>query len=481
MNLDTDFTTALPEHLDSEQLEAAFGLFNQLSQQLAQSYGELEKQAAQLSGELAEARHERLKQLAEKEQLAKHLEVLLNTLPAGILVLDSKGIVRQFNLKAQDMLGDNLSGQHWEALTQQHFIREGDGLRLHDGRWISLCARALRQDVAQISVEKTTGEKIVLMTDVTEIHQLEASLNHQQRLTSLGEMVASLAHQIRTPLSSALLYLANINHPNASVEDRRRFTDKATDSLHHLERMVNDMLIFARGGVTENESFTIGEIITQLQQLLAPQFSEANAYLRITNNAEELFLQGNRDALLSAFQNIASNALEACQLITDRASIFEIKVKRSANKMVEFIFKDNGCGISDKIKSRILEPFFTTRSSGTGLGLAVLNETVLNHHGTVSIHSWPGKGSCFSIKFPVATQHTILNSELLKHEHSETDSSIDVNNTGVNIKIDSSYNDLTAACRVLNVKHKKACNKIQRNNQHQHCLNRCYPSKEVSL
>ncbi len=452
MSLDTAFASPLPQHLAGEQLEAAFNLFNQLSQQLTQSYGVLEKQTAQLSGELAEARNERIKQLAEKEQLANRLEVLLNTLPASVVVLDETGRVNQFNLNAQSMFGSGLLGMVWDDIAQRHFLCDGDGLRLRNGRWVSLYARPIVQEREKVTgqINKETTGKIILITDVTETHQLEASLNHQRRLTSLGEMVASLAHQIRTPLSSALLYVSNINHPNANCEDRQRFSNKATDSLRHLERMVNDMLIFARGGVTENESFTVGELMTQLQHLLAPQFTKVGAHLRISNAASNVFLQGNCDALVSAFQNLASNALEAGEKRSDEKIIFEIKVNKRADRMIEFTFKDNGCGISEEIRARILEPFFTTRSSGTGLGLAVLNETVINHHGRLDIHSQQGEGSCFTITLPTGVQHTALNSELLNGEIPGADvdvsGSADVCPEPLSL---SSYDGLNNACRIL--------------------------------
>jgi len=407
MNVETAFASPASPQLAGEQLEAAFHLFNRLSQQLTQSYGELETQVAQLSAELAEARHERLKQLAEKERLANRLETLLDTLPASVVVLDESGRVNQFNLNAKTMFGSVLIGKSWEEIARQYFVRDGDGMRLKDGRWVSLSARPLLDESGPAEIGK-----IILVTDVTEIHQLEARLNHQQRLTSLGEMLAGLAHQVRTPLASALLYLSNINHVNASMQDRQRFTRKAADSLQHLERMVNDMLIFARGGVTENERFTIDFLLIRLQQLLEPQFSRAGACFHINNEVPEQILEGNADALVSAFQNLASNALEAGEQFADRKIVFEISVKQHLNDRITFIFTDNAGGMSEAVQTRILEPFFTTRSNGTGLGLAVLNETVMNHGGELSVYSKPGKGSHFTVVLPVGTQYTVLNSEL---------------------------------------------------------------------
>ena len=107
-----------------------------------------------------------------------------------------------------------------------------------------------------------------------------------------------------------------------------------------------------------------------------------------------------------------NNAIEACE----KTLLLEITVSVTSENMVEFCFKDNGCGISDDIKDRVLEPFFTTRSSGTGLGLAVVNETVSAHSGRFDIHSEAGVGSCFSIKLPLMSRNAMLPSEITNKE-----------------------------------------------------------------
>ncbi|NNJ95851.1 MAG: PAS domain-containing protein [Gammaproteobacteria bacterium] len=386
------------DNLNDVQLEDAFKLFNQLSMSLADSYRDLQTQVEYLSKELSEARSERLKQLAEKELLADKLEGLLDTLPAGIVVLDSQGQITQANPVAHDMLGEDLIGRAWDLLARRVLVTDGDELRLHDGRWISLCIRSLDAEPG----------KIILITDTTETRALQELVSRQQRLTSLGEMVASLAHQIRTPLATALLYLSNISHPQAQSADRTHFADKAKERLHHLERMVNDMLIFARGEVSDTESFSVAEFIEDFKQAQEPQIDGERIMLTIQSPGDNSRLCGNRDALFGAFQNLVNNAIEACE---DTLKL-NIRVFQTKNNMIEFSFEDNGCGISDDIKDRVLEPFFTTRRNGTGLGLAVVNATVSSFNGRFDIHSAPGEGSCFTITLPLSTGNQILPSEI---------------------------------------------------------------------
>ncbi len=388
--------------ISGEQLEDAFQLFNQMSEKLALSYGELENRVAQLSGELAEARSERLKQLAEKEVLASRLEGLLNALPAAIIVIAADNRITQVNAIAEQMFGENLEGQTWTQVAQNAIHSIGDELQLKDGRWVSISTQTLQAEPG----------KIILITDISETRGLQDVVNRQQRLTSLGEMLASLAHQIRTPLASALLYLSNVAHPGAQQQDRIRYTEKSRECLHHLNRMVNDMLTFARGGDSSLETIELAEFIEQFQALLKPQLTEAGAQLTIENTATTAQISGNRDALLGALQNLASNALAACEENNGQQAELNLSVAINATGMLEMRFSDNGGGIEDDIRERILEPFFTTRSMGTGLGLAVVNATINSHFGSLKIHSVVGEGSCFIIQLPLCHGDAILPSKL---------------------------------------------------------------------
>lgn len=404
-----------------EQLENAFQLFNQFSEKLAGSYSVLESHVTQLSKELAEARSERLIQLAEKEVLAIRLEGLLDALPAGIVVLDADDCITQTNPVARLMLAakhDNnkLIGEKWQSIAQKSMITDGNELRLINGHyhgskdacWVSISACPLVAD----SSGSNPG-KIILISDITENRNLQIKLNRQQRLSSLGEMIASLAHQIRTPLSSALLYISTLNHPWNDDKERIRFTEKAKERLHHLERMVNDMLIFARGDVSASEYINTFEFMTQLKNLFEADYRVEKKRIVIDKNLKKVVIQANHDVLLSAIQNIIDNAIEACidNPESNEASI-KIKAFLNDNNQFEINIEDNGCGMSDEIKERVLEPFFTTRTKGTGLGLAVVSATLNHFTGEMNIHSTPDVGSKFNITFPRAEVAAMLPSNL---------------------------------------------------------------------
>ncbi len=178
-------------------LEQAFSLFNQMSTQLNDSYSLLEARVTELKGELAVVSAQRMAELAEKERLANRLQNLLDLLPGGIIVIDSQGIVSEANPAARELLGQPLVGELWRQVIARCFApREDDGheISLKDGRRLSISTRSLDAEPGQL----------VLLNDLTETRLLQDQLARHERLSSLGRMVASLAHQIRTPLSAAL-------------------------------------------------------------------------------------------------------------------------------------------------------------------------------------------------------------------------------------------------------------------------------------
>lgn len=383
----------------SQQLQDAFELFNQLSEQLQGSYQGLQERVALLSRELAAARSERLQQLAEKERLAERLGTLLEALPGGVVVLDAAQRVSECNPGARELLGEPLVGEPWSDVTDRALApRPGDShdLMLRDGRAISLSRRCLSQ-----------GEgMILLLQDVTETRLLQEQLNRRQRLSTMGEMMARLAHQVRTPLATSLLYASQLNKPHLKPHQLERFAGCILDSLRHLDRMVNDMLVFARGGNGGNETISLTELLEQVRQSLAPALKAQHASWSV-NSDGDMTVRGNAGTLAAALTNLATNALSACG---DQAGL-RWRLQGGAERL-RLELSDNGPGVSADARARIFEPFFTTRSSGTGLGLAVVRAVVEAHGGSIRLAEDAGQGACFIVELPRADAFEQMPSEM---------------------------------------------------------------------
>jgi len=371
-----------------EQLEDAFQVFNQVSGQLVDSYHQLQQQVARLTAELSSARNERLLELAEKELIANRLTRLLETLPAAVVVLDGSAVVRQFNPAAEALLDGIREGASWPFLQTRLFRPEqqGDERWLHSGRLLSMIERSLDPEPG----------KILLLIDITEKQQLQERIDRRRRLSQMGEVAAQLAHQIRTPLSSALLYTANLAQPGLNDQQRSRFSRRCLERLHHIESQINDMLAFARGGQFELATLSVNDLLRELIQSLEPACQTSGATLEYRPGLKgNIRINGNQAALLGAMMNIAMNALQQDQV--DRLQISS----ELAGSRVLIRFQDNGPGVGEQDQPRLFDPFFTTRADGTGLGLAVVQSVVLAHQGRVLLESRPGEGALFTIQLPL--------------------------------------------------------------------------------
>jgi two-component system sensor histidine kinase FlrB len=236
-----------------------------------------------------------------------------------------------------------------------------------------------------------------MMTDQTETRALQAQVSRQERLTAMGQMVASLAHQIRTPLSAAMLYASNLKSPKLNTQTHDQFVDKLVGRLNHLEKQVQDMLLFVKGEVQLINRLSIAKIFELLQEATSGLPPEKRALIQWHIEAKEAHIQCQADALISAFMNVINNAIEA-HGESDKSITVSSFPK---GDQVELVFKDQGPGMTaDEIK-KIQEPFFTTKSYGTGLGIPVLIATVTAHKGSLNIVSLPGAGTEFRVSLPV--------------------------------------------------------------------------------
>jgi len=373
---------------DPEKLRQAFEVFNRLSHTLTESYRELESQVARLNRELAAARSERLKTLTEKEKLANRLQRLLELLPGGVVVVDGEGRIVECNPAAVHLLGEPLVGEDWSGILAARFLPTLDNpheRRLPDGRIVNISARPLGDEPGQI----------LLLTDVSELHALQSLVEQHKRLSAMGEMVASMAHQVRTPLSTAILYASQLGDDRLDSERRRRFSTRVLERLRHLERQVDDMLAYAREGRFVMDPIPVAVFLRRLRRAAEPQFIAAAVRLTVANQCRGASLLGNAEALEGAFLNLLDNALA----VLEPGGKVIVQAREDGDRICLSVI-DDGPGMDEDTRRRIFEPFFTTRPDGTGLGLAVVASVVRAHGGTVCCHSRPGEGCAFHVYLP---------------------------------------------------------------------------------
>jgi len=382
-------TGARPQRSEA-QLERAHVLFKEMSDRLSSSHSLLQAQVASLQGQLDQARVQRDQELAEKACLASRLQNLLDLLPGGVVVLDGNGRVREANPAARELLGEPLEGQLWRDLIRERFAPRDDDyheVSLRSGRRVSLATRSLNGEPGQI----------ILINDQTETRQLQSQLARHERLSALGRMVASLAHQIRTPLSTAMLYASHLNDGTLPAEHRQRFGERLTSRLQTIEHQVRDMLLFAKGDLPLTDRLTVAELFELLRQHSEPMLGQANASCRWDNRCfGAAAVRCNSDTLVGAVTNLIDNAIQAGGA-KPRLKIFA----RVIEGQLSLAVVDAGCGMNAAQRAQIGEPFFTTRSQGTGLGVSVVKSVAAAHGGAFYLRSKAGWGTCAELLLPL--------------------------------------------------------------------------------
>ncbi|NND69066.1 MAG: PAS domain-containing protein, partial [Halioglobus sp.] len=290
------------ESLTASELEEAFEVFSRVSIELETTYRQLEAKVEQLTDELTSARSAKLRELAEKERLAMRLSSLVAALPGGVVIIDQELRIRDANPEAVQILGGPLLGEAWEDVLLRctgSDCLQSAGIVFNNGRRYSVVSRPLDR----------VGDRVLLITDVSEIHELQEQLSRKKRLTALGEMAARLAHQIRTPLSAATLYLSQLNRADLPQAQRSEVAGKVGQRLDYMGNLLDSMLSFVRGGTPQRELIYLANVLQDLHTSLLPHLAQSGSTLKVPFVDDTLTVMGDRDELVGALSNLAMNSL----------------------------------------------------------------------------------------------------------------------------------------------------------------------------
>lgn len=344
---------------------------------------------------------------AQADQLANRHSRLLAVLPAGVVVLDGSGFIQEANEAAVSLLGEPLSGERWVNVIERAFDpkpSDGHDVSLKDGRLVHISTNPLGHEPGQI----------ILLQDVTDTRTLQSKVSHLQRLSTIGEVTARLAHQIRTPLSSAMLYLSPLLKEGADEQVKQRFALRVKESLSHMEQLIRDLLSFSRGNMAAPSPVALQELLSQLEQQFSAQndVESSDVRLTISNHVNDGYIYGSQSALISAITNLLNNARQACEPHGHIEVKADYAINEENEQCISISVSDNGEGMSASVLNKVLTPFYTTRSNGTGLGLAVAQSIVKAHRGHLTIESEPKKGSSVTMFFPLYTSASSSSEEV---------------------------------------------------------------------
>jgi PAS domain S-box-containing protein len=227
--------------------------------------------------------------------------------------------------------------------------------------------------------------------DITKHKRNEEAIRRTEKLNTVGEFAAGIAHEIRNPLTSLKGFLQLIKNG----EIKEEYKDIMESELDRIESILKEFLILSKPHLTKYNKKDVHVLFKQILPLFETQATYHNIQLITEFDSEEILINCNENQLKQVFINFIKNAMEAMS----NGGVIKIECKKEHDELcIRFI--DEGSGISEENIKRLREPFFTTKENGTGLGLMISFKIIEEHGGTIQVESRVGIGSIFKIKLP---------------------------------------------------------------------------------
>jgi len=377
-------------YTDVRALEQAFQVFTKTTQSMEEAYRRLEARVHELDKELA----------AKNRQLAltsDYLNYILESMSDGVIAVDTNGTITTFNTAASAVLGydaDELIGRPFRDVFHRAFAppqgRRAMELRAKNG-----------SDVPVSECDSPISDRannrigyVKVFQDLSELESLREQVRQKDRLAAIGEMAATVAHEIRNPLGGIRGFAALLARDFDPGDPRARLVDKILVGAKDLDAIVNELLEYTRPVELRPRAMACADLVDA-----AIGYVESHGRPVSVVNAvpPALSVMADPDKMRHALLNILINALQSIE------HAGEVRITASGGgESIALDVSDTGCGMSEDQLKRAFFPFFTTKEKGTGLGFAVAAKIVEGHGGRIDARSQPGKGSTFTVHLPCA-------------------------------------------------------------------------------
>ena len=340
-------------------------------------------------------------------------KTVLESLGEGIIAFDADGLAVVANSFAADLMGWNgaIEGVQAadllvnmpdvlelvdQALQKALFVTHREAVFSGEGG----THRHLRFNTSAIDFGRSTGV-VLVVRDVSDVRRMEREIYQAEKMTALGRLAASVAHEVRNPLGAVTLQLAlmeedAIEMPEVERVRLLRRLNVANGEIKRLDRIVENFLRFSRAPRIRFERLSLNEVVRRVFDLVTPEAREQEVRL-VLDLAEDLpLIEGDEGQLAQAILNITVNAFHAIQ----GQGTVTVVTCSAGESTVELTIHDDGVGISEVDLDRVFEFYYTTKDEGTGLGLSIVQRIVYEHGGRIDVQSEPGSGTTFVIHLP---------------------------------------------------------------------------------
>lgn len=360
---------------------------------------------------------------------AAEFDALLDAAIDGIMVIDERGRIVRVNKSAERMLGftaAELLGESLNLVMSEedaerhdnyvgHYLRTGRRRIIGIGREVV----ARRRDGSVFPVSLAVGEVrlrgeirfVGLMRDLTETKRAEEEalrhreeMMHVSRLTTMGEMAAALAHEVNQPLSAIATYTAActrlLDQGDEGIEDVRRALTQINAQAHRAGEVIRRIRSFTRSRELSRRTIDIASLLEEIRPLAELDAKANSVALRLDLAADLPEVTADVVQIQQVILNLLRNGVDAVRQAPAERRQLLLRVGLAAAREIRFEITDRGEGVAEAVRPRLFTPFFTTKSAGMGMGLAISRSIITAHGGALDCHNNPGGGATFWFTLP---------------------------------------------------------------------------------
>ena len=432
LNRKTSCVVQRKEELDL--LTFAFQNFTKATETLKQSYQKLQQKVTELSRELSETNKALARKVTELKRVKTYLNNILDSMMDGLFALDLEGKITIFNTaaekitnyKAKDVLGKSYKdvfadNKHLVSLLEKA-LKEKKSV-IGEKRFSSKNKDIFLEVIANPvkSLHNEVEGIMVILKDISILRHLQEEIRHKEKLAMLGEMAASVAHEVRNPLSGIEGFALLLKEGLKEDKEKSLWVEHIIKGARSLNNLVTNLLNFSRPLKPCFRPVVVNELVDAVICLIRQKIEREKREVVFIKDfpSSSVDMVADPDLLKQAFLNLILNSVEAMP-DGGKVTVRIRKKKYSHSRMPQFVreingdyilgttseevlieFSDTGCGILPEEKEKIFHPFYTTKSKGSGLGLSVVRQIVQIHGGKIRVESVPGRGTTFVLNFPL--------------------------------------------------------------------------------
>jgi len=390
-------------------IQEAFEWFDRQSCSLQEAYRGLQRDLAESNRELQARNHELIDKYEELRQISSRLESVIESMTDGLLVVGMDGRIERCNSSARAMLRTVCRSIERASLAEVVALEDipellvsvlQGGAPVLNRSWNVIepdgSGHVFLVSLAPVSApDRSVFGALCNLRDVTEIRRLEKGLHSHERLAALGEMAASVAHEIRNPLGTIEGFARLLRRDLAGMPDHLRLAERIVEGAQNLNYVITNLLTYARPMRLQIADVPVVRVLDACRETLRDKASRAGVRLSVAHPPPDIRVRGDERQLVQALLNLGINAIEACE--ASQSVRIETVGGRSS---VLLRVCDRGRGMDDNLLTKIFDPFFTCKEGGTGLGLSLTRKIIDAHGADISVSSTPGRGSVFTVEFP---------------------------------------------------------------------------------